>query len=100
MNTENFIKTMKPAGASKVFAEVYTEDAARQCLPVYKCCHGELHAEKECKSGFLPPILPDLKEVENLFGLMSSRLVDRPMRTFKGVTAEVSRCWKSVTKKG
>ena len=55
--------------------------------------------KKNVKVEFIPPILPYLKEVENLFGLMLSRLVDRPMRTFKGVTAEVSRCWKSVTKK-
>ena len=30
---------------------------------------------------------------------MTSRLADRPMRTLDEVTIEVSRCWKSITRK-
>ena len=37
--------------------------------------------------------------VENLFGLMTTRLADRPMRNLEEVKAEVNRCWKSIIKK-
>ena len=37
--------------------------------------------------------------VENLFGLMTSMLADRPMRTLDEVTVEVNWCWKNITRK-
>ena len=48
--------------------------------------------EKEnVKVEFTLSTSPDFIVVENLFGLMTSRLVDRPMRILEKVKAEVNR---------
>ena len=45
----------------------------------------------DVKVEFITPTSPDFIVVENLFGLMTSRLADRPMRTLDKVKAEVNR---------
>ena len=55
--------------------------------------------KEKMKVEFTPPTSPDFIVVENLFGMMTTRLADKPMRNLEELKLEVNRCWKGISKK-
>ena len=55
--------------------------------------------KENVKVEFTPPTSPVFMVVKNIFGMMTIRLADTPMRSLEELKSEVDRCWRSITKK-
>ena len=99
MNSENFVKTIWSAGVPQ-FLKKHKLKLLQDNAPPHISASTKDFMEKEnVKVEFTPPTSPDFMVVKNIFGMMTIRLADTPMRSLEELKSEVDRCWRSITKK-
>merc|ERR1712217_27901 len=99
MDSVNFVRTMRSAGVPKFLKKHKLKLLQDNALLHISATTKDFMKRENVKVEYTPPTSPDFMVVENIFGLMKTRLADRPMRNKEEVKAEVNRCWKSITKK-
>ena len=99
MNSENFVTTIWSAGVPQ-FLKKHKLKLLQDNAPPHISASTKDFMEKEnVKVEFTQPTSPDFMVVENIFGMMTRRLADRPMSNLEELKSEVNRGWKSITKK-
>ena len=88
MNSENFVKTIWSAGVPQ-FLKKHELKLLQDNAPPHISASTKDFMEKEnVKVEFTQPTLPDFMVVENIFGMMTRRLADRPMSNLEELKSE------------
>ena len=99
MNSENFVRTKRYAGVLKFLKKNNLKLLQDNSPPHINASFKDFMKKENVKVEFTPPTSPDFMVVENIFGMMTKRLADRPMRSLEELKSEVDWCWRSITKK-
>ena len=99
MNSENFVRSMRSAGVPKFLKKHKLKLLQDNAPPHTSAPTKDFMTKEKMKVEFTPPTSPDFMVVENLFGMMTTRLADKPMRNLEELKLEVNRCWKGISKK-
>ena len=87
MNSENFVRTMRYAGVPK-FLKNNLKLLQDNTPPHISASSKDFMKEENVKVEFTPPTSTDFMVVENIFGMMTTRLADRPMRSLEELKSE------------